>query len=74
MKNFLQKQKNKLAVASAVAGMAAMNANAALESVIPSDLATDQAVITGDIASVAAVLIAIGLAVLGVRKVLKFLG
>lgn len=49
-------------------------ANAAISSVVPADLATDQATILGDIAAFGAVAIAIGLGVLAIKSGRRAMG
>jgi len=59
--------------AVAAASVASMQVSAAVGSVIPADIAADQATIAGDIAAGGAVVIAVGLTAMGVRKVVGIL-
>jgi len=49
--------------------LTAGSAQAAVQSAVPPDLAASEAVVTGDVVAIGAVLIAIALTVMGVRKV-----
>lgn len=69
----MRKLKALVTTAAVAVSTAAMQASAAVSSVIPADLATDQATIAGDIAAGGAVVIALGLTAMGVRKVVGIL-
>ena len=65
----MSKLKALMGTIGATALVASVNTHAAVSSVLPADLATDQATIAGDIAGAGAVVIALGLTAMGVRKV-----
>ncbi len=73
MKKLARRAKRLAVVAGVAASTVAMNSMAAVSSVIPADIATDQATISGDVAAGGAVVIAIGLTAMGVRKVIGIL-
>jgi hypothetical protein len=64
------KTKALLGTLGVAAASVAVNSHAAVSSVLPSDIATDQATIAGDVAGAGAVVIAVALTAMGVRKVI----
>ena len=66
----MSKLKTLVGTLVAAGSTVAINSHAAVSSVLPADIATDQATIAGDVAGAGAVVIAVALTAMGVRKVI----